>query len=271
MGAIPVQLWRSGLRPEGPVGARDAFASRHARLSPRRSSMSTGPLMPKATAVWLVDNTSLSFDQIADFCKLHPLEVKGIADGEVAAGIKGHDPIVAGQLTREEIAQGREGPELPAQAGRLDGPHARAEAQEGPALHAAVAPPGPSQRHPLAAAQPSGAEGRADHAPRRHDQDHHPADPRPDPLERRDLAPDRPRDARASPRRSTSTSRSRAPPRTARVGSRRAARRCCRPRSPPPRSPSACRSPASTRRRRRRRRSTSTPVFAKLKQLKSGE
>lgn len=65
--------------------------------------MSTGPLMPKATAVWLVDNTSLSFEQIADFCKLHPLEVKGIADGEVAAGIKGLDPVVAGQLTRDEI------------------------------------------------------------------------------------------------------------------------------------------------------------------------
>jgi uncharacterized protein len=67
-----------------------------------------GPLMPKATAVWLVENTSLSFDQIADFCKLHPLEVKGIADGEVAAGIKGFDPVSNGQLTREEIekAQG---------------------------------------------------------------------------------------------------------------------------------------------------------------------
>lgn len=65
--------------------------------------MSQGPLMPKATAVWLVDNTSLSFEQIADFCKLHPLEVKGIADGEVAAGIKGLDPVSTGQLTREAI------------------------------------------------------------------------------------------------------------------------------------------------------------------------
>jgi uncharacterized protein len=63
----------------------------------------TGPLMPKATAVWLVDNTSLSFEQIADFCRLHPLEVKGIADGEVAAGIKGFDPVSNNQLTREEI------------------------------------------------------------------------------------------------------------------------------------------------------------------------
>src|SRR5919107_296857 len=72
--------------------------------------MSQGPLMPKATAVWLVENTSLSFDQIADFCKLHPLEVKGIADGEVAAGIKGMDPVGSGQLTREEIEKAQNNP-----------------------------------------------------------------------------------------------------------------------------------------------------------------
>lgn len=72
--------------------------------------MSNAPLMPKATAVWLVENTSLTFEQIANFCKLHPLEVKGIADGEVAAGIKGHDPITSGQLTREEIAAGEKDP-----------------------------------------------------------------------------------------------------------------------------------------------------------------
>ena len=65
--------------------------------------MSAGPLMPKATAVWLIDNTSLTFDQVADFCHLHPLEVKGIADGEVAAGIKGQNPMVSGQLVRSEI------------------------------------------------------------------------------------------------------------------------------------------------------------------------
>ncbi len=61
------------------------------------------PLMPKATAVWLVENTGLSFDQIAEFCGLHPLEVKGIADGDVAQGIKGLDPVTSGQLTRDEI------------------------------------------------------------------------------------------------------------------------------------------------------------------------
>jgi hypothetical protein len=63
------------------------------------------PLMPKATAVWLVENTGLSFDQIAEFCGLHPLEVKGIADGDVAQGIKGMDPVTNGQLTRDEIAR----------------------------------------------------------------------------------------------------------------------------------------------------------------------
>ena len=61
------------------------------------------PLMPKATAVWLVENTSLSFKQIANFCNLHEVEVQGIADGEVAKGIKAYNPIIASQLTREEI------------------------------------------------------------------------------------------------------------------------------------------------------------------------
>ncbi len=68
--------------------------------------MSQPPLMPKATAVWLVENTALSFRQIADFCHLHELEVKGIADGEVATGFKGLDPVTSGQLTRDEIIKG---------------------------------------------------------------------------------------------------------------------------------------------------------------------
>ena len=70
--------------------------------------MDRTPLMPKATAVWLVDNTSLTFEQIAEFCGLHVLEVKGIADGDVAHGIKGMDPISSGQLTRDEIAKAEE-------------------------------------------------------------------------------------------------------------------------------------------------------------------
>ena len=65
--------------------------------------MSKTPFMPKATAVWLVENTTLTFKQIANFCKLHELEVKGIADGDVAKGIKAYNPILAGQLTREEV------------------------------------------------------------------------------------------------------------------------------------------------------------------------
>ena len=65
--------------------------------------MSNTPLMPMATAVWLVENTSLTFKQIANFCDLHEVEVQGIADGEVAKGIKGYNPIMSGQLSREEI------------------------------------------------------------------------------------------------------------------------------------------------------------------------
>ena len=64
--------------------------------------MSDKPLMPKATAVWLVENTKITFKQIADFCALHELEVRGIADGDVAKGIKAYNPVLAGQLTREE-------------------------------------------------------------------------------------------------------------------------------------------------------------------------
>ncbi len=73
--------------------------------------MQEAPLMPKATAVWLLDNTALSFEQVAEFCKLHPLEVKAIADGDAAQGIKGLDPIQTGQLTREEIDRGVKDPE----------------------------------------------------------------------------------------------------------------------------------------------------------------
>ena len=65
--------------------------------------MSKAPLMPMATAVWLVENTSLTFNQIAEFCKLHEVEIQGIADGEVAKGIVGYNPIISGQLTKEEI------------------------------------------------------------------------------------------------------------------------------------------------------------------------
>ena len=65
--------------------------------------MSNAPLMPMATAVWLVENTTLTFKQIADFCNLHEVEIQGIADGEVAKGIKAYNPIISGQLSRDEI------------------------------------------------------------------------------------------------------------------------------------------------------------------------
>src|SRR5512138_2996811 len=74
------------------------------RAKHRGNLAMVSPLMPKATAVWLVENTALSFDQVADFCKLHPLEVKAIADGDAAQGIKGLDPVLTGQLSREQIA-----------------------------------------------------------------------------------------------------------------------------------------------------------------------
>ena len=80
--------------------------------------MQEAPLMPKATAVWLVENTALSFDQVAEFCKLHPLEIKAIADGDAAQGIKGLDPIQTGQLTREEIDKGVADPEHKLQLSR---------------------------------------------------------------------------------------------------------------------------------------------------------
>ena len=75
--------------------------------------MSNAPLMPMATAVWLVENTTLTFKQIADFCKLHEVEVQGIADGDVAKGIIGYNPIISGQLTREEITLSSNDPDRP--------------------------------------------------------------------------------------------------------------------------------------------------------------
>ena len=73
--------------------------------------MTKTPFMPKATAVWLVENTTLTFKQIAEFCNLHELEIKGIADGDVAKGIKAYNPILAGQLSREEIENCSKNPE----------------------------------------------------------------------------------------------------------------------------------------------------------------
>src|SRR5260221_11317069 len=76
----------------------------------RRFAMSNAPLMPKATAVWLVDNTALTFDQGADFTKMHPLEGRAIADGDAAQGIKAMDPVSTGQLSRDETEKGEKDP-----------------------------------------------------------------------------------------------------------------------------------------------------------------
>jgi hypothetical protein len=96
--------------------------------------MQEAPLMPKATAVWLLENTALSFDQVADFCKLHPLEVKAIADGDAAQGIKGLDPIQTGQLTREEIEKGVADPAYKLQLAKpkVSLPESRASKKKGP-------------------------------------------------------------------------------------------------------------------------------------------
>ena len=82
--------------------------------------MSNTPLMPMATAVWLVENTTLTFKQIADFCKLHEVEVQGIADGDVGKGIVGYNPIIAGQLTRDEIEHSSKDQNRPLQINTYD-------------------------------------------------------------------------------------------------------------------------------------------------------
>src|SRR5690606_562376 len=95
-------LYRRHTRPAERSGAV-VSGTRRGGLHNRSKTLMTDILMPKATAVWLVDNTSLTFEQIADFCGLHPLEVRGMADGDVARDIRGADPLVNGQLTREEL------------------------------------------------------------------------------------------------------------------------------------------------------------------------
>src|ERR687892_2402672 len=97
----PSHLWRKPLQTAARASAPP---------SERQEFTMDRPLMPKATAVWLVENTSLTFEQIADFCGLHPLEVKGIADGEVGAGIRGLDPVASGQTERGEIERCQKDP-----------------------------------------------------------------------------------------------------------------------------------------------------------------
>ena len=158
--------------------------------------MTRTPLMPKATAVWLVDNTSLTFEQIAEFCGLHVLEVKGIADGDVAHGIKGMDPISSGQLSREEIANAEEEPKhrLKLSEPKVEVPEVKTK--RGPRYTPGVAPPGPAERHPVAVAQSPRAQGQPDHAAGRHHQADHPRHPRAHPLELAEPSGAGPGDAR---------------------------------------------------------------------------
>ena len=115
------------------------------------------PLMPHATASWLVDNTSLTFEQIAEFCGLHILEVQAIADDTAATKLTGRDPIRAGELTQEEIDKGQADPDYrlaDAQGAGPGPPH------QGPALHAGLEAAGQAGRHRLDHPQPSGDFGR---------------------------------------------------------------------------------------------------------------
>ena len=157
------------------------------------------PLMPKATAVWLLDNTALSFDQIAEFCKLHPLEVKAIADGDAAQGIKGLDPILTGQLTREQIAEAEKNPEARL---KLTEPKVAVPTSERSKKGPRYTPVSRRQDRPnailwLVRNHPE-LKDSCDHAPRRHDEVDDRIDPRAHALELGEPRTDGPGDARPS-------------------------------------------------------------------------
>ena len=138
------------------------------------------PLMPHATAAWLVENTSLTFEQIAEFCGLHILEVQAIADDTAATKLTGRDPIRAGELTHEEIEKGQKDPDYALQM------HKAPEAvrrTRGPALHAGLQAPGQAGRHRLDHQEPSRGHRRPDQQADRHDAHDHRRDPRPHSLE----------------------------------------------------------------------------------------
>ena len=204
--------------------------------------MQQAPLMPKATAVWLVENTSLIVRADRRFLQAPPARGEGHRRWRGRGRHQGFDPIPTGSSPARR-SQGRGRPRAPAEDRRAQGRACRSAKRKGAALHPGVAPPGPAERHPLAAAQPPRAQGRADHAPRRHHQDDDRGDPRPHPLELRQPAADGPGDARPL---LADRSRFRGPPRRqgqAAVEPRIAATPSCRPRR--------------RRRRRSRRRSRS--------------
>ena len=127
------------------------------------------PMMAKATAVWLVDNTTMSFKQVADFCQLHELEVQGIADGDVAAGVKGFDPIANNQLTQEEIDKAEADP-LHKLTLKFNAGLGRRRKAARAALHAAVQASGPPGVNSVAGQVPPGTFGCADLETGRHHQ-----------------------------------------------------------------------------------------------------
>jgi len=158
--------------------------------------MSSAPLMPKATAVWLVENTALSFDQVADFCKLHPLEIKAIADGDAAQGIKGADPVLTGQLSREEIDKAVADPTTSSSCLNPKSACPRPSASRARATRRCRA--ARTARTPSCGwCATSRAQGQSDHAARRHHQVDHRGDPRAHPLERAEPPAHGPGDARA--------------------------------------------------------------------------
>ena len=151
------------------------------------------PLMPHATASWLVENTSLSFSQIAEFCGLHILEVQAIADDTAATKLTGRDPIRSGELTHEEIEKGQADPDYVLQMHKAPDPVTRTK---GPRYTPVSQAPGQARRHRLDHPQPSRSDGRPDLQADRHDPHDHRRDPRPDPLEHGQHPAQGPGDAR---------------------------------------------------------------------------
>ena len=150
------------------------------------------PIMARATAVWLVDNTTLSFKQIADFVEMHELEVQGIADGDVAQGVKGFDPIANNQLTEEEIEKRAGEPAAQAQA-QVQRVCPRRRETSRPALYASVQTSGPPRVDLLAGQVPPRTLRRSGQQAGRHHQANHSGDPRADALEHCEHPTDRSR------------------------------------------------------------------------------
>ena len=153
------------------IGERPSREGRPVFFHRRETVAQPTPLMPHATASWLVDNTSLSFEQIAEFCGLHILEVQAMADDLASSKYTGRDPIHSGELTHAEIERGQADPAY------------RLQMQRGAALHAGLQAAGQARRHCLDPAQPRGDFRRPDRQADRHHAQHDQRDPRSHALE----------------------------------------------------------------------------------------